>query len=123
MGSFLPAVSYARGINRCGYKTIQVRKMGSFGIFFVLKAGGLPRISGVPGMIFVLRYTRRKIGAAWQRARDFILLPNRYTSFHRAGFSTFYLRGKTYGNVLVGSGWWEARLSFDFEKNRVGKST
>jgi hypothetical protein len=88
-----------------------------------LKAGGLPRISGLPGLIFVPRYTRGKNwGGVAASARPHFV-PNRYTSFHRAGFSTFYLRGKTYGNVLVGSGWWEARLSFDFEKNRVGKST
>ena len=40
-------------------------------------------------------------GAARQRAPYPILVPNRYPAFHRAGFSTFYLRGKTYGNLLV----------------------
>jgi hypothetical protein len=33
MGSFFRSVSYAAGINYCGYRTIQDFKMGSFGDF------------------------------------------------------------------------------------------
>ena len=36
MGSFFGAVSYARGINRCGYRRIRDHKMGSFGNFLFL---------------------------------------------------------------------------------------
>jgi hypothetical protein len=73
---------------------------------------------------FVPRYAR---GTEYEAARQCtpypVLVPNRDTSFHRAGFSTFHLRGKTYGNLLVGSCWWVGRLSADFCKKRVWKLT
>ena len=39
--------------------------------------------------------------AARQRRPTLRRVANGYTSFHHAGFSTIYLRGKTYGNVFV----------------------
>jgi len=73
---------------------------------------------------FVPRYAREtEYEAARQRTPYQVFGRDRYTPFHRAGFSTFQLRGKTYGNVLVGSGWWGERLSFNFGEKRVGKLT
>jgi len=53
---------------------------------------------------FVLRQRLGRIMGRRGSARPTLWrVTNGYTSFHRAGFSTFHLRGKTYGNVLVGS--------------------
>jgi hypothetical protein len=51
---------------------------------------------------FVLRYARRTDNGRRGSARptQFFWAASGYTSFHRAGFSMFYLRGKTYGNVF-----------------------
>ena len=49
------------------------------------------------------RRAGRNNGADRQVRPTIFLVANGYTSFHRAGFNTFDLRGKTYGKVLVGS--------------------
>ena len=42
------------------------------------------------------------------------------TSFHRAGFIRFYLCGKTYGNVLIGSGYLAVEYSSPVRKKWAG---
>ena len=45
MGSFFVTVSYAMGVNRCGYRTIHDHKMGSFGNFCFLKGAVLRELA------------------------------------------------------------------------------
>jgi hypothetical protein len=47
------------------------------------------------------------------------LVANGYTSFHRVGFSMFYLRGKTYGKVLSKN--WKVALRKSFTNSHLDK--
>jgi len=47
MGSFVATVSYAMGINRCGYKIIHGREMGSFGNFLFFEGMGFTRMTRI----------------------------------------------------------------------------
>jgi len=73
---------------------------------------------------FVPRYARvTDYEAARQRRPTLFWVANGYTSVHRAGFSMFHLRRKTYGNVFGGNGCSESGLKLNKSQKRVENET